>query len=200
MGFDFDQVKSLLKEAVRESFDAVKAENPTEKFYAFALYDADGDAVSPSANTEEHYQAIVARQSLDQSDDRFMYRWGTAEWKHERFGYRPFKPYFAVLESASRDDYLEFQVQSYGASVFALKELADEGYFGRGEDQLTVFFTLSDDENAAWLGLDSARRINPPELFAAFEPEWELCSRKTWGDTAPTAELPHAFQRAFGSP
>src|SRR5262249_16332135 len=156
----------------RATLDTLRSKHPSEHFYAFALYDADGDCVCPSANSEERYQAIIKRNGVEDSDRRFMYRWGTAEWAYEAVEYGPFQQARQILQAAKREGWYDFQAKSFGASILALKELSEEGYFGQGSSRVTAFFTLSDDNNAPWLERESARRINPPDVFAAFETEW----------------------------
>ncbi|HEY4258824.1 MAG TPA: DUF4303 domain-containing protein, partial [Schlesneria sp.] len=121
MEIDFQKVKSLLKEAVRETLNTLRIQHAGERFYAFALYDADGDCVCPSANSEERYQATIKRNKVDQSDERYMYRWGTAEWAYEAVEFGPFQEAREILQSGPREDWLEFQAKSFGASIFALK-------------------------------------------------------------------------------
>ena len=61
------------------------------------------------------------------------------------------------------------------------------------------FFSLSDDDNAPWLELESARSINPPEVFAKFEPEWRLSLANTYGEVeVDGGELAEEFERIFG--
>ena len=104
-----------------------------------------------------------------------------------------------LLESEKPADWQEFRARSFGASIFALKELADEGYFGTGKDRVTVFFSLSDDDDAVWLERESARRINPPEVFAAFEREWRIAAVAQYGEDAfEGGELAATFTRIFG--
>ncbi len=199
---DFQEVKRLLKEAVRQTLNTLRTDHPDERFYAFALYDADGDCVCPSANSEEKYQSTIIRNRCTDTDERFQYRWGTAEWGYEAVEYGPFDEARELLSLASNDDWMEFQAASFGASIFALQELAEEGFFGTGESCMTVFFSLSDDENAGWLEWESARRINPPEVFAAFEREWRIAAADHWGviDGKPYGgALATVFQRMFGS-
>jgi hypothetical protein len=199
MANDFERVKILLKDAVRETLDTLRSEHSEEHFYAFALYDADGDCVCPSANSVERYQAIIRKKRLEDSDKRFMYRWGTAEWAYEGVEYGPFEQAREILRAAPRENWFEFQAQSFGASILALKELSDEGFFGAGNSRITAFFSLSDDNNAPWLERESARRINPPSVFAAFEAEWRLASATTWGDVdIDGGELAEAFIRFHG--
>ncbi len=200
MPVDFLEIRELLKEGVRTTLTTLREQHPDEHFYAFALYDAEGENVAPSANSEEKYQARIARQKCADSDSRFMYRWGTAEWAYEALEYGPFEEARELLSQAPKDEWLEFQVQSYGASIFALKELAAEGFFGTGEFQITAYFSLSDDDPAAWLERESARRINPPAVFAKFEPEWQIAMLQIWGDSEiDGGDFEHAFPQILGS-
>ncbi len=199
---DFDEVKRLLKEGVKATLNQLRADHPDEHFYAFALYDADGDAVAPSANTEERYQKMIQRSGVADSDERFTSRWGTAEWAFEAEEYGgQIEKACEMLQNADAPDFLAFQVQSFGTSIMALKELADEGFFHSGDKPITVFFSLSDHDEAAWLERESARRINPPEVFAAFEPEWKIAAKLMWGEDADEmepGEIGQAFLEKFG--
>jgi hypothetical protein len=199
MAIDFDRVRALLKEGVRATLDKLRAEHPDETFYAFALYDAEGTCPAPAANSEEKYHQKVEKMKIADSDERFLYRWSSAEWAYEGVEAGPFDEVGELLSSEKPDNWLEFQARSFGASIFALKELADEGVFGSGDSRITAFFSLSDDENAPWLEWESARRINPPEVFAAFEPEWRIAITQSYGDEEiDGGELAEVFERLFG--
>ncbi len=199
---DTQEVKRLLKEAVRQTLSTLRSEHPEEHFYAFALYDADGDCVCPSTNSEENYQSVIGRKKCTDTDERFQYRWSTAEWGYEGVEYGPFDQVRNLLSLAHYDDWTEFQAASFGTSILALQELAEEGFFGTGKSRMTVFFSLSDSGYAGWLELESARRINPPEIFVAFEREWRIAAADHWGvkDGNPDGgELATVFLRMFGS-
>jgi hypothetical protein len=199
MALDFDRVKGLLKEAVRSTLATLRAEHPDETFYGFAIYDAEGTCPGPSANSEEKWRALVERKNLADDDDRFFYRWSSAEWAYEGVAAEAFDEIGDLLTSEEPENWLEFQARSFGASIFALKELADEGVFGSGPSRITAFFSLSDDELAPWLEWESARRINPPEVFAAFEPEWRIAAEKAYGEVElDGGELGEIFVRLFG--
>jgi hypothetical protein len=62
-----------------------------------------------------------------------------------------------------------------------------------------VFFTLTDDRDTIWLERESARRANPPEVFASFEPEWRIAAVKQYGaDAFKGGELAQRFVQVFG--
>lgn len=205
MAIDFARVQALLKDAVCGTLDSLRAEHPDETFYAFALYDAEGTCPAPSANSEEKWHKRIEREKVAASDRRFSSRWGTAEWAYEAYegaGAEAFAEACELLESEKPDNRLEFQARSFGASISALKELSEEGFFGSGGSRMTVFFSLSDDAYAPWLEWESARRINPPEVFAAFEPEWRIAAATIWGlegdEEIDGGVLAEIFVRLFG--
>lgn len=179
MNDELIKIKELLKTAIRETVAGLEKAHAGETFYAFALYDAEGAEISPSSNTEEQFQRIISRENFN-DDYRLHYRWGSADWAYECEGDGPYDEACELLDSMrsemhANDDseeqtwWIEFRARSFGASIMALKEVAAEGLFHDRAHPITAFFTLSDDDDAPWLEMESARRINPPEVFAAFE-------------------------------
>jgi hypothetical protein len=195
MAIDFTAVKVVLKRAVRTCLDALKAKHPKETFYAFALYDADGTGPTPAANSEQKWLKIIEKQGLRDDPMRFLYRWSTAEWAYEAVGCEPFHPAWEILEKGGGTELL---ARSLATSIQALKELSDEGYFGSGASRVMAFVSLSDDATAAWLERESARRINPPEAFAAFEPEWRHAIVGQYGPKIHEDELSKEIERILG--
>jgi hypothetical protein len=185
---DFAEVRRLVAASTKKTYADLRAENPGEQFYAFALYDCD-DATGPqvSANSEQKFQELLPR-------DRRLYekrgrpygpreeaycRWGTAEWWYEACSdARDFAPAYELLQSLSaeasaRDAYPEFRARAFAAMVGALCDLDREGLFGTGatREAITVFASLSDSCDARWLERESARVANPQVVFARFERE-----------------------------
>lgn len=208
----FARVRSLLKDAVRTSLSALRARFPEQTFYAFALNDAEGTGPSPTANSEERWREWLDRKKVTVSNERFLYRWSPEEWSGEGIDTEPFVPVWDLL-SAEHDrwgselrlgpdstEWLDFKAQSFATSVAALRELSDEGFFGRAALRPTVFFSISDDADAVWLERESARWVNPPAMFAAFEPEWKLAISQQYGERpVANTELRHRFDRFLGS-
>ena len=205
MDIDFDKVKWLLKEGVKETIKTLRESDPHKHIYAFALYDADGDSVAPSTNTEEFYTKVIEREAVTEADERLYYRWCTAEWEYEGVKYGPFEDAVQLVSNGmpdyedDEDVWMEFKARSFGASIFALKELSEEGFFGEGESRITVFFSLSDNEFAPWLEVETARRCNPPKVFSDFEKEWRISNQEIYGDS-PIAggDLEKIFIKIFG--
>ncbi len=185
---DFAEVRRLVAAAAKKTYADLRAENPGEQFYAFALYDSD-DATGPqvSANSEEKFQELLARhrRSYEKQGRRFgpreeaSYRWGTAEWWHEACSEaRDFGPAYELLEEMSgeasgREAHPEFRAHAFAAMIGALCDLDRDGVFGVGaaREAITLFVSISDSADAEWLERESARLANPPAVFARFERE-----------------------------
>lgn len=58
----------------------------------------------------------------------------------------------------------------FEAAIGALEDLDAEGIFGRGvaRNDLTVFVTITDSNDASRLERASAKRLNPPAVFERF--------------------------------
>lgn len=94
---------------------------------------------------------------------------------------------------------LEFRAKRIGVTIEALKQLVDEGLFERNGSPLTVFCTIVDDFHAGWLERESARRINPASVFAAFEPEQAKAAKYGYlADANKSGELAEVYYRMFG--
>ena len=190
---DFAEVRRLVAAAAKKTIAELRAENPDENFYAFALYDSD-DATGPevSANSEEKFQELLTRHRAryEKQGQRFGLReeancrWGTAEWWHEACSdAKDFGPAYELLnsladearaaEASDRTAYHVFRAHAFAAMVGALRDLDREGAFGEGaaREAVTVFASISDSADAGWLERESARLANPPEVFARFERE-----------------------------
>ena len=181
---DVRAVRREIKEAARRAFSRVRSDHPTDTFYAFALYsDGDGSTVCPSSNTEEAFARRVKecepqRKELDEvlagsgiTFDDYMnyYRWGTSEWAHCYEGADQFETVSKLLNASSID-----KAAVYGSMVLGLKDLDADGFFGTGEarEAVTILCGITDSLDAVWLGLESARLMNPPPVYQAFAPQW----------------------------
>ncbi len=56
----------------------------------------------------------------------------------------------------------------FSAMISAMKQVKDSGIFGERTDEITLFISISDDEDAENLEDSSAMTLNSPELAAAF--------------------------------
>lgn len=180
-------IRRELKEAARRSFAKVRGSNPAETFYAFALYtDGDASGALPASNTAEGYARRLEKyrnnagfmESLKEMGLQFRpfdYKWGTPEWAFEAVAGGEFGDADALINDESRqDDFVEAKAGVFAAMVLALKDLDAEGFFGEGGERarITLLCSASDSAAAAWLEDESARYLNPPDVYRAFFEEW----------------------------
>jgi len=193
---DFDLLRQRVTKAARRTFDAVRTAHPTESFYAFALYAAD-DAVgiNPSANSTQAYKCIEDRVMADESQKKWLkshgislkrfllgdYYWSAYSWEYQCAKSKGFDAVNKLINNRGvgrydSDDplgFVKFKSGVFASMVLALRDLNDEGYFGKGADRksVTIFCSVPNSECSAWLEQDSARRLNPPTVFKIFAEE-----------------------------
>jgi hypothetical protein len=188
---NFEELRQAIAGAAREAFTALRAGHPDERFYAFALYTDDyAMTVCPSANTVEGFDRCVARYTADQefmaslAEDGITreallsgLRWGTAERAYESKGGDAFRGVYDLLNPGapaphgrSDADMRKFKGRVFAAMVLGLEDLAAQGFFrpkGAGE-QITLLCSVSDSASAVWVERESARRLNPSDVYRAF--------------------------------
>ncbi|MCY2987974.1 MAG: DUF4303 domain-containing protein [Planctomycetota bacterium] len=195
-------VKQAIIEGVKKFFRKVREQNPSEHFYAFALFtDTEFDSPVLAANSREKLREQLERYSpLDEGGMCFV-KWNPGDWAYLGGAI------IGAFDAFSEDDYplpdyqvsMERSARLFGATIDGLKELSDEGFFGSGESRPTVFFTIADDGNAGWAERESARWINPPEVFAEFDPEqWKAARHWYLQDANKGKRLADEFYRIFG--
>lgn len=165
--------------------------------------DEDGSTVCPAANTEEGFQRRLARaeaklrdesdymrgyrqrveemhrryyRSDPASDERKMFRWGTAEWAYELFEVP--EPTRALAAPATFDlDGFYAQVRIRRPLRFITKvltdvlaDLDDEGIFGAGaeREKVVLFVSVSDCDATVRIENRSARRLNSKASLREF--------------------------------
>ncbi|WP_233101843.1 DUF4303 domain-containing protein [Variovorax sp. IB41] len=183
--FDFETLRTQIREAARTAFAALRAQHPNERFYAMALYTDDGAmTVCPSANSEEALQRILLDNDCTEPADIAYSRWGTAEWAYEHQHAGDFtavsdrlRAHVLKQKSGGRA-FAAFRSQLHDAMVNALADLDQEGFFGTGTDRqaLTLFCSISDSDDAEAFEDDSAKRLNSPAVFARFKARWDAPS------------------------
>ena len=83
-----------------------------------------------------------------------------------------------VLKLGKNDSFGVFRSKLHDTMVQALAELDQEGFFGTGSQRqaLTLFCSISDSDEAEAFEDRSAKQLNPPAVFAAFEKRWDVSS------------------------
>ncbi|WP_426071355.1 DUF4303 domain-containing protein [Janthinobacterium sp. DSP2-3-3] len=161
--FDFALLQTLVADAARLAFGAVRRAHPDQHLNAFALVSDDSAmTIGPMANSRE---ALAASEYGEEM------LWNPAEWAFDDGG-AYFDSAYRLLLQAHRK--LPFDVDSdafrtgvFDACIAALAQLDAEGVFGIGvqRDEGVLLFEVSDSEP-----LEGAlARLNPPAVVARFE-------------------------------
>jgi hypothetical protein len=189
-------LRDRIADASRRTFDSLRTAHPSERFYAFALYTVDDAvAVNPSANSEQAYERAVAKQMADEAHCKWLeshgipltdwllgdQRWSPYEWAYECAESEGFHAVNELINNRGmgfydREDpmgFVKFKAGVLASMVFALRDLNEEGYFGTGRDResLAVFCSVPHSRSTVWFEQDSARRLNPPNVFQTFASE-----------------------------
>jgi hypothetical protein len=183
---DSKGLRRRLAESARHAFSEVRRTHPDEAFYAFSLYTVD-DAVgiSPSACSDQAYARVrskyVADGAFTEADLLGNFRWSPYDWEYDCAGSEFFGPVNELInyrgsgryDEMDADGFINFKARVLAAMVLALADLEAEGLFGAGlaRRSVTVFCSIAHSDCAAWLEADSARRLNPAEVFEVFSAE-----------------------------
>jgi hypothetical protein len=189
-------LRERIADASRRSFDAVRAAHRGETFYAFALYTVD-DAVgvNSSMNSEQAYQRAVAKHEADESHRTWLqshgisfkdsllgdHRWSAYDWAYECAESDGFDAVNELVNNRGmgffdRNDsmgFASFKAGVFASMVLALRDLIEEGFFVKdnARESLTIFCSVPHSACTFWFEQDSARRLNPPEVFQRFASE-----------------------------
>jgi hypothetical protein len=84
--------------------------------------------------------------------------------------------------------------------VLALRDLDSEGFFGTVPERkkLTLLCSVSDSTDAAWLEHESAKFLNPPEVYESFYSQW-ITNSVMAEDLAKHRDDPSLVYEAFAS-
>lgn len=217
--FDFELARQYIKDGARATFGRMREKYKTEDFYVYVVYGTEDDAgcVNLAANSEQGYEEIVAKYRANESHRKFLkergrefnpldYRWAFGEWGHGG-GSQELTPFHDLLGEVETDDEppgpetdVDLRAQAYAAMVLGLHDLDAEGFFGTGaeREKVTLFCSLVDSEETAWLEAESAQFLNPPQVYERFFAEW-LPAMTTAEELAKTRQQPSSVHRAYSA-
>lgn len=160
--FDFALLHTLVADAARLAFGAVRRAHPGQHINAFALVSDDSAmTIGPAANSRE---ALAASEYGEEM------LWNPAEWVFED-GVAYFDSAYRLLLQAHRDlpfgvDFDTFRSGVFDACIAALAQLDAEGCFGADaqRDDFVLLFEVSDSEQVE----GAMARLNPPAVVARF--------------------------------
>ena len=101
------------------------------------------------------------------------------------------------LEEEDPEGFDDHRARVCGSMILAMKDLDEEGLFGSGEERgaVVLLCDLVEPPEKYWFAVESARRLNPPEVFDGFLKQW-----LAWlspNDRAPI-EIPRRIRRSTG--
>lgn len=176
-----ERLTQAVVEAARTAFGSLMAEKADEHFYAFALYTDDyAETVVPSANSVERYGAKLTELGQVDGPDSAWCKWGTAEWAYEAWGGSAFTPIYRELQSHRRtmpdtdEAWAAYKGSVHECMTAALEQLHAEGFFAGRRDDVTLFISSSDDDDAIDMENESAKRLNSEQVSAPFLKRYDV--------------------------
>lgn len=157
---DFDVLGSMIEDACRKSFSALRVRYPREDFCGYALFsDAGAMSVSLALNSKSHLEKAIRADPGDAA----YYKWSPGEWAHEAEGAEHFQDISRLLrrealETKTGEQFSEFRDRVYEVCVRALEKLSADGFISVGNDCVLVF-TVSDADELE-REVDWVRRLN----------------------------------------
>ena len=161
-----------LAHAARASFDDLRSARPGEHFYAYALYtDSSAITIMPAANSVEGLMQVRKEMDIPDDEEAPEFKWSVSEWKYEGWKAGNFNGISSKLRSElEHADFPSFAEKVHADMVAALKLLESEGFFGTGaqRNQIVLFVSISDDDDAARLENQSGKVLNPTIVYEEF--------------------------------
>lgn len=165
-------LSAAIAEAAQRAFTQVRAENPAERFYCFALF-ASGvvGVIEPTCMGEQGLRD-EAQEAVDAGGGSLEtnlteLRWSPVDSPYYLHGEEHFAEVQRLLDARPDpyeldDDEAEAEVQARLEACFdALAQLDREGFFGRGVERDRVLVTVLRGDQSDRSQLRNARRLNP---------------------------------------
>ena len=163
MSDNFQTARTVIRDRARQWFTDLCAQHPTERFYAFSFgcHD-DFRGASMWANSLEALQAKT--EDLEDEENA----WNPGQWPYTT----PFDEAWEAIPRYDSEEHnyvdevvLRYRATCLGATIAALKDLADERLWTRQPVPVLVYFMIWDSAEDKWLAPESVRRINSPQTF-----------------------------------
>lgn len=198
---DYSIARQTVRESVREWFTQLRNDRPGENLYAFAFCFHDDFVGQLLASN-----SVEWLQTKEDPDDQ-EYAWNPAQWQYNSEFHHAWDSIPKYDEDTHEEvdrTVLEYRAHCLRVTIDALKDLADEGFWKSGDAQVFVFLLMWDNAESMWLTNESARCINPPDLYSTHS----LAPGKTDffkfkdGPVAPRkrGNLAGVFYELFGEP
>lgn len=172
---DWEKLTADVVAAATAAFSSLIFEKSDEHFYAFALYtDEYAETISPSANSIERYEAKLRDTGETDELQVAAYKWVTAEWAYEAWNSKLFAGIYRDLQQYRNSlpkyevDYASYKNSVHECMIAALKQMDKNGFFARGRENITLFISSSDDDEAFEMENESAKLLNPEQIYLPF--------------------------------
>jgi hypothetical protein len=102
------------------------------------------------------------------------YKWATAEWPYEAFRKELFTGIYRDLENhrktlpKSSAEYEAYKKSVHECMISALKRMDENGFFAKGRENIALYISSSDGDEAYDLENESAKRLNPEKIYLPF--------------------------------
>ena len=166
----YQKLTKQIVEAVTAEMGKILQETGEEQIYTAALVtDSDCITLFLAVNTLEYLETNSGLESED--------KWLPDEWGYSDDPGGPLEKISRSLyeydEALGGGDNVDEKREAhhrmfFEAVISALEQLKEQKAFGENTENVTCFFSMSDDERAEELENRSAERLNPPDLFEAF--------------------------------
>jgi uncharacterized membrane protein YebE (DUF533 family) len=174
----WEELRKLISEATLKFFCDLRETHTDEDFYAYALYtDSSAMTVLPSVNSTQKLQQIIEKAEDKTLSSLAYYKWATSEWAYEGGQTDGFREISKKLRnSADRECFDQFKQKVLQTMIAALKALDEDGVFGTGvqREQVVLFITIVDDNDAEKIENESAKLLNPFSIYDIFIRRYEV--------------------------
>lgn len=166
---NWNELEDQCVRATVESIKKLLSENPTEVFYAFALYtDSSAMTVSLSANSEQSLKAILDSEDDKSKENQTYYKWAASEWAYEGFNAAAFTDISKLLrESTARSNFITFKQNLIECLTQTLKRVKNEE-LNEYLKSSVLFVTITDDDDSEAVENASAKQINDEPIISYF--------------------------------
>ena len=170
----FEELKSLLKEAINEDYNSLLKLCGNESPYCCALVtDSDATTLFFAVNTREKFNEKTVKVG---EKYQAYYKWTPAEWAYgdQLSDKKMISKVSDVLAEKSeeeevRNNFLSFETGLYECMTTALKELSEESSFSK----MVKFISISDDKRARNVENYSAKLLNSEIVYSDFAKRFE---------------------------
>jgi hypothetical protein len=160
-----------LANAVLSAFAAFETEHGNKEIYAACLSATeDGIGIGLNINTEPYFTKRCAEENIESEmtpQEIRYFRWSPAEWCFEAIGDDLFQPVNSMLLQSSLQGFNAIELNTMtDIMARALRRLRD--IYADRLQNVTLFVTVTDYDEAEEIENRSAILINPPGIAQAF--------------------------------